>query len=103
MCPPYRVKRSPASCYWFAAVSPVRTVRGEPAGAVTEVGTAHRSRGREFPVVVFDLVDVDRVLTPGEYARNGRTAGERGDHPGTGPAAPDCQPTAGSFEKVISL
>jgi hypothetical protein len=28
-------------------------------GAITEVGTAHRFQGREFPIVVFDLVEDD--------------------------------------------
>ncbi len=33
----------------------------QPSGAVTEVGTAHRFQGREFPIVVFDLVEDDRA------------------------------------------
>src|SRR5262249_37437337 len=51
----------------------------QAAGTVTEVGTAHRFQGREFPIVVFDLVEDDRSarwmstasLASGEYARNG--------------------------------
>jgi hypothetical protein len=53
--------------------------REQGAGPITEVGTAHRFQGREFPVVVFDLVEDDRSerwmsvasLTADEYARNG--------------------------------
>ena len=48
-------------------------------GAVTEVGTAHRFQGREFPIVVFDLVEDDRIarwmsaatLSRGPYERDG--------------------------------
>jgi len=48
-------------------------------GAVTEVGTAHRFPGREFPIVVFDLVEDDRIarwmsaatLSRGPYERDG--------------------------------
>jgi AAA domain/PLD-like domain len=41
-------------------------------GAITEVGTAHRFQGREFEVVVFDLVeDDDRRRWMAEASRNG--------------------------------
>jgi hypothetical protein len=51
----------------------------EGSGTVTEVGTAHRFQGREFPVVVFDLVEDDRSerwmsaasLNADDYARSG--------------------------------
>lgn len=41
-------------------------------GTVTEVGTAHRFQGREFPVVVFDLVEDEyRRRWMAEASRNG--------------------------------
>ena len=53
--------------------------REQTADTVTEVGTAHRFQGREFPIVVFDLVEDDRSerwmstasITSDEYAREG--------------------------------
>lgn len=53
--------------------------REHPGVVVTEVGTAHRFQGREFPVVVFDLVEDDRVqrwmsvasLSADDYKREG--------------------------------
>lgn len=56
-----------------ATVQALRDQEGS-SGAVTEVGTAHRFQGREFPVVVFDLVEDDDkgrwMAAPGRTARN---------------------------------